>query len=84
MIKTIEIKKIINKIALENNIEILDIQCTNKSGKFVITIFIDKKNGVTLNNCEEIGLIFRKAIDKNDIIIEHYILEISSLGINRV
>jgi ribosome maturation factor RimP len=84
MIKAIEIKKILNKLSIEKNVEILDVQCINKNDEFVITVFIDKKNGVTLNDCEEISYVFKKVIDKSMIIIGHYVLEISSPGINRI
>jgi ribosome maturation factor RimP len=84
MIKTIEIKKILNKVAIEKNIEILDVQCTNKNDELVVTVFIDKKNGVTLNDCEKMSYVFKKVIDKSMIIIGHYVLEISSPGINRI
>ena len=47
-------------------------------------IFIDKENGIDLNDCEKVNNEITDVLDEADIIKEQYFLEVSSPGIERV
>lgn len=49
-----------------------------------LRIYIDKPQGVGINECEEFSRAFETEFDKLDAIDEAYILEVSSPGVDRV
>ena len=56
-----------------------------KNGKnFFLRIFIDKENGIDLNDCEKVNNEITDILDEADIIKEQYFLEVSSPGIERI
>ena len=61
------------------------MQNMQKSGKdFFLRIFIDKENGIDLNDCEKVNNEITDILDEADIIKEQYFLEVSSPGIERI
>lgn len=49
----------------------------------VLRIYIDKDDGITVDNCAEVSHQVSGILDVEDVIKEHYTLEVSSPGINR-
>ncbi len=78
------IEKIILPISEKEKVEIVDIEYVNENGQKVLRIYIDSADGVNLDLCTKMSHIFGDEIDKNDPIKEHYVLEISSPGIDRI
>lgn len=61
------------------------MQNTLKNGKnYFLRIFIDKPDGIDLNDCEKVNNEITDLLDEADIIKEQYFLEVSSPGIERV
>ena len=57
----------------------------NKEGKdYFLRIFIDKDNGIDLNDCEKVNNEISDILDEANYIKEQYFLEVSSPGIERV
>ncbi len=55
-----------------------------KQGKdFVLTVYIDKKGGVTLEDCEAVSRAVEAALDEKDPIADSYCLCVSSPGLDR-
>ena len=79
-----QIEKIILPLAEKENVEIVDIEYVKENGENILRIYIDSPNGVNLDLCTKMSHLFGDEIDKNDPIKEHYILEISSPGIDRI
>lgn len=79
-----QIEKIILPVAENENVEIVDIEYVSENGQKILRIYIDHPNGVNLDLCTKMSHLFGTEIDKNDPITEHYILEISSPGIDRI
>ncbi len=79
-----QIEKIILPVAEKENVEIVDIEYVSESGQKILRIYIDHPNGVNLDLCTKMSHLFGTEIDKNDPITEHYVLEISSPGIDRI
>ena len=56
-----------------------------KNGKnYFLRIFIDKKDGIDLNDCEKVNNEINDLLDGADYIKEQYFLEVSSPGIERI
>ena len=49
-----------------------------------LRIFIDKKDGIDLNDCEKVNNEINDLLDGADYIKEQYFLEVSSPGIERI
>jgi len=81
---TEQIEKIVLPIAEKENVEIVDIEYVKENGENILRIYIDTEKGVNLDLCSKMSHLFGNEIDKNDPIKDHYILEISSPGIDRI
>ena len=64
--------------------ELYDVQYTKEGKDYYLRIFIDKENGIDLNDCEKVSEIIKPILDSADYIKEMYFLEVSSPGIERV
>jgi ribosome maturation factor RimP len=84
MSKEQEVESLLLPVAEKEKIEIIDINCVKENNNKIVRIFIDKDNGVTMSDCENMSRIFSAALDKSDILTDSYILEVSSPGLNRV
>lgn len=82
MSKIQEIEKIITPVIESDGMELVDVQCVKEAGKKVLKIFIDKENGIKLDDCENISEKISSLLD--DLISDPYILEVSSPGLDRV
>ena len=79
-----QIEKIILPVSEQENVEIVDIEYVRENGENILRIYIDSPEGVNLDLCTKMSHLFGNEIDKNDPIKDHYILEISSPGIDRI
>ena len=56
-----------------------------KNGKdYFLRVYIDKEQGIDLNDCERVSNEINDILDEADYIKEQYFLEVSSPGIERV
>lgn len=77
-----EIKEMLGKIALPMGIEIVDIECSEKSAS--LTVFIETEAGVDLDTCEKFHNAIFDPIDELDPSYgEAYTLNVSSPGLDR-
>ena len=66
-----------------NGIELVDVEY-KKTGKiWVLRVFIDKNQGVTVHNCQELSREIEDLIEIHELIDDHYVLEVSSPGLDR-
>lgn len=79
-----EIEKLLEPVAKQEKIEIVDVQYIKENGDWIVRIFIDKDDGIAMSDCERVTHIFSNVLDKSGILKESYVLEISSPGLNRV
>jgi len=59
----------------------LEVRLGGKSG--VVRLFIDRPDGITLDDCEKVSLAVSALMDVEDPLPGHYDLEVSSPGLNR-
>ena len=73
------IEKTINKLGYK----LYDVEYAKEGKDYFLRIFIDKNEGIDLNDCEKVNDAVNPILDAADYIKEQYFLEISSPGIER-
>lgn len=64
--------------------ELYDVEYAKEGKNYFLRIFIDKPDGIDLNDCEKVNDAINDMLDAADYIKEQYFLEVSSPGIERV
>lgn len=64
--------------------ELYDVEYAKEGKNYFLRIFIDKEDGIDLNDCEKVNDGIMELLDEADYIKEQYFLEVSSPGIERV
>ena len=59
----------------------LDVRLGGRNG--LVRVFIDKPDGISLEDCEAVSLAVSALLDVEDPVPGHYDLEVSSPGLNR-
>ena len=70
-------------VATQYAFEIVDVEFGGSSRKLLIRIFIDKENGVTLDDCGRFSRAVSALLDVEDPVPMAYVLEVSSPGLDR-
>jgi ribosome maturation factor RimP len=66
-----------------NNFELVDVEYVKEGGSFYLRYYIDKENGINVDDCELISRAVSDLLDEKDFIEDAYILEVSSPGLGR-
>jgi len=73
------------KSTIENlGYDLYDVEYAKEGKDYFLRIFIDKKEGIDLQDCERVNDAINDKLDEADYIKEQYFLEVSSPGIERV
>ena len=64
--------------------ELYDVKYEKERKNYFLRIFIDKEDGIDLNDCEKVNNAIMELLDEADYIKEQYFLEVSSPGIERI
>lgn len=63
--------------------ELVGIEYLRDGSHGVLRVYIDSEDGITLDDCERVSHQVSGILDVEDLIHEHYVLEVSSPGLNR-
>lgn len=63
--------------------ELCDVEFVKEYGDWVLTLYIDKPGGVTIDDCEHVSKTVDPILDEADPIEQAYFLSVSSLGLDR-
>jgi ribosome maturation factor RimP len=66
-----------------NNFELVDVEWVKEGANWYLRAYIDKENGITVDDCELVSRALSDLLDEADYISENYILEVSSPGLDR-
>lgn len=78
-----KIKEIALPIASANEVELIEVKILGSANQPNVRVFIDKESGITHEDCAAVSRQLSEILDENDFIAEAYILEVSSLGVER-
>lgn len=82
--KTTELCENLCKVTIESmGFELCDVEYQKEYGDWVLTFYIDKPGGVTIDECEAVSRAIEPILDEKDPIESEYVLSVSSLGIDR-
>ena len=64
--------------------DLYDVEYSKEGKNYFLRIFIDKPEGIDLQDCEKVNNEINDLLDKADYIKDQYFLEVSSPGIERI
>jgi len=64
--------------------ELYDVQYSKEGKDYFLRVFIDKEEGIDLEDCEKVSNEINPLLDDADYIKKMYFLEVSSPGIERI
>ncbi len=76
-------EQLLEPILKEFQFELYDVEFVKEAGTFYLRAFIDKEDGITINDCEIVSRRLSDLLDQKDFIPDSYILEVSSPGLGR-
>ncbi len=76
-------EEILTPIATQNGVTVYDVEYVKEGSDMYLRAYIDKEDGVTIDDCEAVSRAFSDALDAADFIEDAYILEVSSPGLGR-
>ena len=77
------VKEISETLLNSCNMELVDIEYRGEGRGKVLRIYIEKENGVTVDDCADISRELSLVLDVNNVIQSRYTLEVSSPGLRR-
>lgn len=63
--------------------ELVDVEYVKEGSNYYLRAYIDKPQGITVDDCEIVSRAFSQKLDEEDFIEEAYIMEVSSPGLGR-
>jgi ribosome maturation factor RimP len=80
---TTRVRGIAQKVAETRGVELVNVEIAGTKRDSVLRIYIDKPEGVTLDDCSNFSRDVEAVLDVEDLIPSKYVLEVSSPGIER-
>jgi Uncharacterized protein conserved in bacteria len=74
---------ILNPIVDEYGFELVDVEYVKEGSTWYLRAYIDKPDGISIDDCEAVSRRLSDILDEKDYIDEAYILEVSSPGLGR-
>lgn len=78
-----ELENILTPLINSENYELVELQYRREKEGWVLRIFVDKPNGITLDDCTKLSEKIGRFLDEKGIIPQRYTLEVSSPGLDR-
>ena len=79
-----EIEALIAPLVEQEGGEIVDLQWRREGHQWILRLFVDKPEGITLDDCAYFSDRVGAFLDEKNAIEQSYVLEISSPGLDRV
>ena len=78
-----KIRQLAEPVVVSEGIELIHVECVKMHTRWIIRLFLDKENGVTLADCANISNQLGDLFDIREVIKGAYTLEVSSPGFDR-
>lgn len=76
-------EELLKPIVAANGVSIYDVEYVKEGSDYYLRAYIDKPEGVNIQDCENVSRALSDALDREDFIPDAYILEVSSPGLGR-
>ena len=77
------VSELIEPSVTEHNIDLVDVEYIKAGKVWILRVFIDKKQGVTVLDCQKLSREIEDLIEVHELISDPYTLEVSSPGLDR-
>jgi ribosome maturation factor RimP len=77
-----QISTVVERVVQGLDYELVDVEFKNEAG-WVLRVFIDGPGGIGVDDCARVSHQLSATLDVEDLIQQHYSLEVSSPGLNR-
>ena len=78
-----EVERLIEPVLAEMGIELVDMEYRSGQGRRVLRVYADRPTGINLDDCAMVSREIGNLLDVKDLLQQHYVLEVSSPGLNR-
>lgn len=78
-----KLRNIVAPILEDERLELVDIEYKPIGKRWLLRIYIDKEQGVTIDDCAYVSRELSRQLDVEDVIAHPYTLEVSSPGLTR-
>ena len=79
-----KVEKLVKEPIEKIGYKLYDVEYSKEGKDYFLRIFIDKDNGIDLNDCEKVNDAISNILDEANYIKEQYFLAVSSPGIERI
>lgn len=66
-----------------HTVELVELKLQPQKGRWLVRVFIDAEDGVSLDDCQRLSLEIGQVLDAEELIPASYVLEVSSPGLDR-
>jgi ribosome maturation factor RimP len=77
------VTEIVLPITAQLGLELVDVEYVKEGSSWYLRIYIDKENGINIDDCQSVSEKVSDILDERDPIPNSYILEVSSPGLDR-
>jgi ribosome maturation factor RimP len=78
-----EIRRLAEPVVEAEGMELIHVECVKMRTRWIIRLYLDKENGVTLDDCTNVSNQLGDIFDVHDLLPGSYTLEVSSPGFDR-
>ncbi|MEK7689081.1 MAG: ribosome maturation factor RimP [Deltaproteobacteria bacterium] len=79
-----QVKELAEPVLAQKGMELIDVEYKMEYGRWILRLFIDKSEGITVDDCGDVSRELGTILDVKNIITHAYNLEVSSPGLDRV
>lgn len=79
-----EVLQFLEPIAAEFHVDIWDVEFKKEGPDHVLSVYLDKDEGISIEDCEQVSRALEAVLDREDPIPQAYVLVVSSAGLDRV
>lgn len=76
-------EEFLQPIVEENGMDVYDVEYVKEGSDWYLRVFIDRPEGISINDCELVSRAMSEILDREDYIEDAYIFEVSSPGLGR-
>lgn len=77
------VKELVEPVIENEHLELVDVEFKKEGKDWYLRVFIDKAQGVTVEDCQNISRQIEDMIEIDELVSSAYILEVSSPGLDR-
>lgn len=77
------VEALVEPVIQAQGLDLVDVEYKREGPNWVLRIYIDKAGGVGVEDCKQVSHMVEDMIEVDDLVRTHYILEVSSPGLDR-